>query len=223
PQSRGEGTGNLPVAREGYRIELADGSIHSSDAVIVAAASYHAANLLGDLDRELASLLGEIEYASSALVVTGHRLADVAHPLNAFGLVVPQRERRKILAVSFSSRKFPDRAPDGSVLLRTFVGGALQPELFNLSDTELVSLVLAELADIFGVCGEPELARVYRYPRAMPQYHVGHLDRVARIEALAARHPGLALAGNAYRGVGVPDVIQYAESAAGRLLDIGCH
>ena len=218
PEDGGEGTRNLPVAGQCYRIELANGSSSTFDAVLVATASYRAAGLLGDLDRELAILLGEIEYASSALVVTGHRLTDVAHPLNAFGLVIPQRERRKILAVSFSSRKFPDRAPDGSVLLRTFVGGALQPELFNLSDEELVSLVRAELADILGVRGEPELARVYRYPRAMPQYHVGHLDRVARIEALTTRHPGLALAGNAYRGVGIPDVIASGESAAEAML-----
>ena len=222
PEDGGEGTGKLASStaeRQRYRVELADGSTHTFDAVIVTAAAHHAAGMLVELDRELAGELHQIEYASTALVVTGHRLADVAHPLNAFGLVVPQRERRKVLAVSFSSRKFPDRAPNGSVLLRTFVGGALQPELFELPDEELISLVQAELADIFGVRGERELTRVYRYPRAMPQYHVGHLDRVARIEALTRRHPGLALTGNAYRGVGVPDVIAGAESVANGIID----
>ncbi len=217
---------NAPVARinrkqasgDGYRIELADGVSYSFDAVLLTASAHRAASLLGELDPELAVALNEIEYASSAIVVTGHRLADIAHPLNAFGLVIPQRERRKILAVSFSSRKFPDRAPCGSVLLRTFVGGALQPDLLSLSDEELVSLVRSELAEMLGVRGQPDFARVYRYPRAMPQYHVGHLDRVARIEALTARHPGFALAGNAYRGVGIPDVIASGEAAAESIL-----
>ena len=217
---------NAPVARidrkqasgDGYRVELADGAERSFDAVILTAPAHRAASLLGDLDLELSTALNEIEYASSAIVVTGHRLQDVAHPLNAFGLVVPQRERRKVLAVSFSSRKFPDRAPTGSVLLRTFVGGALQPELLNLSDDGLDSLVQSELAEMFGVRGQPDFVRVFRYSRAMPQYHVGHLDRVARIETLAARHPGIVLAGNAYRGVGIPDVIAGAETAAESIL-----
>ena len=207
-----------PLHRNSYRVELADGASCSFDAVLMTAPAHRAASLLGELDPELAVALDEIEYASSAIVVTGHRLEEIAHPLNAFGLVVPQRERRKVLAVSFSSRKFPDRAPSGSVLLRTFVGGALQPELLSLSDDELVSLVRSELAEMFGVRGQPDFVRVFRYPRAMPQYHVGHLDRVARIEALTARHSGFALAGNAYRGVGIPDVIASGETAAESVL-----
>ncbi len=201
-----------------YRLTLADGTHHSFDAVIVATTTHHAALLLDELDHDLATKLQQIEYASSAIVVTGHRLADVAHPLDSFGLVVPHRERRKILATSFSSRKFPERAPAGSVLLRTFVGGAMQPELNNLPDDELLRLVQSELNELLGVRGEPEISLVVRYPRAMPQYHVGHLDRVARIEALTARHSGLALAGNAYHGVGIPDAIQSGEAAAERTL-----
>ena len=204
--------------REKYRIELVDGMSCLFDSVVITASAHRAAGLLGELDSELQVGLNEIEYASSAIIVTGHPLKDIAHPLNAFGLVVPQREHRKILAVSFSSRKFPDRAPPGSVLLRTFVGGALQPELFCLSDDELAALVQSELSEILGVHGQPDFVRVCRYPRAMPQYHVGHLNRVARIEALTARHPGLALAGNAYRGVGIPDVIVSGESAAESVL-----
>ncbi len=201
-----------------FRLALSDGTHHSFDAVIVATTTHHAALLLDGLAPELASELRQIEYASSAIVVTGHRLADVAHPLDSFGLVVPHRERRRILATSFSSRKFPERAPAGSVLLRTFVGGAMQPELNDLPDDELLRIVQSELNELLGVRGEPELSLVVRYPRAMPQYHVGHLDRVARIEALTARHSGLALAGNAYRGVGIPDAIQSGESAAERTL-----
>ena len=211
---REQGALSRDASASPFLLALSDGTHHSFDSVIVATTTHHAALLLGELDHDLSSELRQIEYASSAIVVTGHRLADVAHPLDSFGLVVPHRERRRILATSFSSRKFPERAPAGSVLLRTFVGGAMQPELNDLPDDELQRLVQSELSELLGVRGEPEISLVVRYPRAMPQYHVGHLDRVARIEALTARHPGLALAGNAYRGVGIPDAIHSGESAA---------
>jgi oxygen-dependent protoporphyrinogen oxidase len=162
----------------------------------------------------LASELNQIEYASSAIVVTAHKLANVRHPLNSFGLVVPHRERRRILATSFSSRKFPDRAPADSVLMRTFIGGAMQPELYVCDDDSLKRIVREELSDIFGVQGDSEIELVVRYPKAMPQYHIGHLDRVARIESLTKAHSGLALAGNALRGVGIPDAIVSGEGAA---------
>ncbi len=202
----------------GYQVVLADGSVEAFDSVIIATTAYQAATLLSDLDSSLADELNGIDYASSAIVVTAHKLANVRHPLNSFGLVVPHRERRRILATSFSSRKFPERAPADSVLMRTFVGGAMQPELYDLDDDELSRIVMEELSDIFGVQGEPEFLLIVRYPRAMPQYYVGHLDRVARIEARTASHPGLALAGNAYRGVGVPDAIASGEAAAATVI-----
>ena len=182
--------------------------------MIIATTAHQAAVLLGEMDPSLASELNGIEYASSAIVVTAHKLANVRHPLNSFGLVVPHCERRRILATSFSSRKFPERAPADSVLMRTFVGGAMQPELYDLDDDDIRRIVVEELSDIFGIQGEPELSVLVRYPRSMPQYFVGHLDRVARIESKTATHPGLALAGNALRGVGVPDTIASGEAAA---------
>jgi oxygen-dependent protoporphyrinogen oxidase len=197
----------------GYRVILNEGFL-SFDGVIVATTAHQGAKLLGELDAPLASALSEIEYASSAIVVTAHKLKNVRHPLDSFGLVVPHRERRRILATSFSSRKFPDRAPADSVLMRTFVGGALQPELYERDDREIEQIVQEELADILGVQGPPEFSLVVRYPRAMPQYLMGHLDRVARIESRAGLHPGLALAGNALHGVGVPDAIASGEAAA---------
>jgi oxygen-dependent protoporphyrinogen oxidase len=198
----------------GYSVVLANGTQELFDAVVVATTAHQAAKLLGELDPALSSELNQIEYASSAIIVTAHKLANVRHPLNSFGLVVPHRERRRILATSFSSRKFPERAPAGSVLMRTFVGGAMQPELNDYEDASLKRIVRDELADIFGIQGPPEIELVVRYPRAMPQYHVGHLDRVNRIESLTATHPGLALAGNAFRGVGIPDSIVSGEAAA---------
>jgi oxygen-dependent protoporphyrinogen oxidase len=186
----------------------------SFDAVILALPAWRAAELVDDFDHELAGALRSVEYASSAIVVSGHRLDDVAHPLDASGLVVPAIEQRRILAVSFASRKFAGRASDGRVILRTFIGGALQPELLARSDDELLSIVRAELAELLGVRGREDFAFVARYERAMPQYHVGHLERVAAIERARSKHAGLALAGNAYGGVGVPDCIQSGEQAA---------
>jgi oxygen-dependent protoporphyrinogen oxidase len=128
--------------------------------------------------------------------------------------VVPAIERRSILAVSFLSVKFPRRAPPGTVLLRAFVGGAMQPELFDLDDDAITSRVSRDLTDLLGITGEPLLVEVSRHFRAMPQYTLGHLDRVATIRLQAARHSRLFLTGNAFDGVGIPDVIRNAQAAA---------
>lgn len=213
------------LARDGAGrwMVTASGRDQTFDAVIVALPAWEAASLLTDVAPALAADLGAIEYASTAIVVSGHALSDIAHPLDAFGLVIPAREKRRILAVSFTSRKFADRAPAGCVQLRTFVGGAMQPELLAQSDEDIVRMVREELADILGVRGEPRFAVVARWNRAMPQYHVGHLDRVLRIERMASAMPGFALAGNAYRGVGLPDVIHSGELAAERVAGLsGC-
>ncbi|MEX2286443.1 MAG: protoporphyrinogen oxidase [Planctomycetaceae bacterium] len=209
--------GAQPVGFGGWRLILRDGSVEHFDAIVVALPTHHAARLVAGFAAPLADSLSQIEYASSAVVVTGHRLADVAHPLDAFGMVVPAAEGRDILAVSFASRKFPGRAPADRVLLRTFIGGAMQPELFGKSDEELIDITRRELADIFGVGGREDFALVSRHPHAMPQYNVGHLERVACIERLAAEHRGLALAGNAYHGVGIPDCIRSGQQAAQRI------
>ncbi len=198
----------------GWTLRTSSGEALTFDALIVAVPAYRAASLIESWDADLAGRLQAIEYASSAIVVTGHRLADIRHPLDAFGLVIPHVEGRRILAVSFLSRKFPSRAPEGQVILRTFVGGAMQPEQLECTDDELVQLVRSELQELLGVQGYPLVSLVARYDRGMPQYHVGHLDRVASIETAAARHAGFQLAGNAYHGVGLPDCIHSGERAA---------
>ena len=188
-----------------------------ADAVVVAVPSAAAAGLLRGCDPALASALAAIEYAGSAIVSLGFARDDVAHPLDAAGLVVPRREGRRILAVSFSSQKFPGRAPEGSVLMRTFVGGALDPETAALDDERLLPLVLAELRDVLGVRGTPQFVQIDRWRGAMPQYTVGHADRVAQIRRLVAAHRGLAIAGAAYEGVGIPQVIASGQAAAASL------
>ena len=212
----------VELARDGagWRVVTAAGAAIRGDAVVLATESYQAARLLRAADPSLSLLLGDIAYASSAIVTLAYRRAEVAHPLDGFGFVVPHAERRPLLACTFSSVKFPGRAPDGHVLLRVFMGGALQAGALDVDDDDLQVTARAQLAELLGARGEPALTRVVRHPRSMPQYQVGHLARVEAIELGLRRHPGLALAGAGYRGVGVPDCIRSGEAAAERVLAV---
>jgi len=187
--------------------------------VIIATESHQAGRMLRYADPALSHLLDDIAYASSATVTFGWRRADIPHPLDGFGFVVPQVERRPIIACTFSSVKYPGRAPDGFALLRVFVGGALNEAALDSDDETLTRVARAELGELLGIQAPPLFSRVSRYPRAMPQYHVGHLARVDAIEGCLRRHPGLALVGGAYRGVGIADCIRSGEDAAARLLE----
>jgi oxygen-dependent protoporphyrinogen oxidase len=188
------------------------------DAVILATPAHVAAKLLHDVDPELAAELATIPYAGCAVISFGFARCQVGHDLAGFGLIVPQVEGRKIIAASFASQKFPGRAPADSVLIRVFVGGALQPELLQLADPVLLQIALGELKSLLQITGEPQVTDIARWPNSMPQYHVGHLDRVARIDQLTNRHTNLALAGNAYRGVGIPQCIASGQAAAERIV-----
>jgi oxygen-dependent protoporphyrinogen oxidase len=187
------------------------------DGIVVALPAPHAAVVLESVDGALSGELSAIEYASCAIVCLGFNRDQFGDPLDGFGFVVPHSERRRIIAGSFASLKFPGRAPEQQVLVRVFIGGALQPEMLKLSDAELTRIAREELAELLRMKGEPIFSEVVRWMRSMPQYHVGHLDRVARIESLTAAHPGLALAGNAYRGVGIPQCIASGQAEAERL------
>ncbi|MFN9271423.1 MAG: protoporphyrinogen oxidase [Planctomycetia bacterium] len=206
----------------GWRVQLQPQSgIATSldaDAVVVAVPAPAAAAIVGGVDRELAAALGGLEYAGSAVVSLGFARDDVAHPLDAAGIVVPRSEGRRILAASFSSSKFPGRAPEGHVLVRTFVGGALDPSAAALDDEPLVALVRRELADVIGARGTPKLVQIDRWTRAMPQYHLGHVERVAAIRRRLEGIAGLAIAGAAYEGVGIPQTIASGQHAAATLL-----
>jgi len=186
----------------------------SFHALILAVPAHAAARLLDRHDAALAAELATIEYAGCNVVSLGFKRGHIEHSLDGFGFVVPQIERRRIIAASFASQKFPGRTPSDSVLIRVFIGGALQPELLELPDSELRRLAIDELGELLHIKGRPLFADIARWPRSMPLYHVGHVPRVARIEALAARHSRLALAGNAYHGVGIPQCIASAHRAA---------
>ena len=186
--------------------------------VILTAPATVSARLLETVDRELASLIGAIPHAGCSVALLGVRRDKIAHKLDGFGFVVPAIEKRQVIAGSFASIKFPGRAPDGHVLIRVFIGGALQPELTNLPEESLRTIVLKELRELIGLTGEPEFFEVARWDGMMPQYHVGHLERVSQIEQRAELLPHFALAGNAYRGVGIPFCIHSGEQAAERIV-----
>ncbi len=204
----------------GWRVAIDGVGPIEADRVIVTSEAHAAARLLRYADPALSTLLAEIPYAGSATVSLGYRRDDVPHPLDGFGFVVPRAERRALIACTFSSVKYPGRAPEGHVLLRGFLGGALDAGTLALDDGALVARTRDELRQALGITAEPVLTRVFRWPAAMPQYHVGHLARIDTIERRLAAHPGLGLAGGAYRGVGIADCVRSAEAAADRALGV---
>ncbi|MGH9539908.1 MAG: protoporphyrinogen oxidase [Terriglobales bacterium] len=190
------------------------------DAVILATPAPMAALLLEITSAELAAELRTILYSSSVTVALGfdQNVRTALPP--GFGFLVPRREGRRMLATTFVHNKFPHRAPQDRALLRCFLGGSRDPQVLQLSDEEILSNVRDELNGILGLSAEPLFSRVYRWKSAMAQYNVGHLERVQRIENLRKQLPGLALAGNAYRGIGVPDCVRSGQEAVAELFPI---
>lgn len=191
-----------------------------AQAVCLALPAEAAANLLDETDFKLSEELRGIPYASTATINLAYQRVAVPHQLNGFGFVVPFIEKRSLIACTFSSVKFAARAPTGAVLLRAFVGGALQPEMFALDDMEMVARVRTDLRGLLGIEKAPLFSAVSRWERSMPQYHVGHLDRVKRINARTVQLPGLWLAGSALTGAGIPDCIRSGESVANEMMEI---
>ena len=198
----------------GWMITTNTGEQLKADAVCLAVPAYIAAALLSDSDQDLSSKLRQIKYASTATINFGYKRSAIAHPLNGFGFVVPFIEKRSLIACTFSSVKFAGRAPDEHVLLRAFAGGALQPEIFALDEREMSRRVEVDLRELLGISEPPLFTEVEKWEQSMPQYEVGHLERVQEIESLVNQLPGLTLAGNAYRGAGIPDCIRSGEVAA---------
>lgn len=191
-----------------------------ADAVVLATPAYIAADLLELIEPQLSKLLSNIRYVSTATISLGYRRADVAnqHDFEGFGFLIPRPEKRQILACTWSSTKFEHRAPNDSVLLRTFVGGEEQEHLVQLPDDKLTALAQHEIAATMGVTAKPVACEIFRWVNGNPQYDVGHLDRVAEIEALVNNLPGLYLTGSAYRGIGIPDCIKSALTTVDQII-----
>ncbi len=203
---------------DGWTVVTEQGGREDFDGLIFAAPSHVAAELLRPHDAELGSLLGTITHSGTAILTLGFRRQQIAHPLSGMGAVVPRVENSPILACSFSSQKYPHRAPEGKELLRVFVGGSRRPEMAYMPQEEIEPIILSELRRWLGIRGEPIYSRVAHWPNTMPQYHVGHQQLVAQIDQRLAALDRFELAGNAYRGVGIPDCIHGAELGVQRLL-----
>lgn len=190
-----------------------------ADAVISALPARHIAGLIGDVDSELAVELGSIQAASSCVINLMYRKADFPREPDCFGFVVPPGERRSVIAISFPGIKYTDREPPGFVSVRAFMGGVFAPSLLELSDEELIERARGDLEYFLGVKTAPLHTLVSRWKHSMPQYNLGHLERVDRIEKQVSRLEGFYLCGNSYRGVGIPDCIASATRATSLLVD----
>lgn len=192
-----------------------------ADDVVVATPAHAAADALSGLDLDIAAALRLVPYVSTATVLLAYRRADIAHPLDAVGLIVPRPERRRALAATFVSSKWPGRAPEDSVLIRVFLGGHRDPGAVTpaQSDSALAAIALEELAELLGIRAKPILTRVFRFERANAQPVLGHAERVRALRERAARHPGLHFAGAAFDGVGIPDCIRQASEIAQAIAD----
>jgi oxygen-dependent protoporphyrinogen oxidase len=202
----------------GYDVLLGDGRMLHADALIVTTPAFVTAHILGDLDPVLADLHRQIPYVSSALVSLGFAQTDLPRPLDGYGYVIPRIEETDLLACTWTSSKWSGRAPASHALVRVYAGRYGRRDIAQCSDDELLALAYAELRLTLGVTAQAHLVRIHRWPSAMPQYLLGHVERVAQIEAQLARREasgcGLYLAGAAYRGVGIPDCIESGEQAA---------
>lgn len=202
------------VVGRGYRVELTDGRIIESDAVVLATPAHASAAMVGSLNPDLAGALRSIPFVSTATVSLAFARADIPAPLDGYGYVSPRVEGGPLVACTWTSNKFPGRVPPDTALVRCFVGRAGLDDVVQADDTVLLDLARRELRTVHGITAAPLLSRVVRWPGGMPQYTLGHRDRLARIEAQLAAHPGLHLAGASYRGVGIPDCIASAWAAA---------
>jgi len=199
-----------------FKITLATDAALYARAVIVCLPAWSAATTLRSVDPGLAALCAGIPYASSATVAFGFARHQVDHPLQGTGFVVPRAERAAVMAGTWVSSKWPHRAPDDCVLLRGFLGGATDPLMLDRSDDALAAAALAELSSLLSITGAPLFTRVFRWPRATPQYVVGHRARIDAIDQTVARFAGLYLTGSGYRGTGIPDCIADARATAAR-------
>ena len=206
--------------KPGYRLVIkGQKRTLEADAVVMATPAFSAAELLQSIDKNIARQLNTIPYCSTATINLAYERSQIKYPLDGYGFVVPRLENRNIMAATFSSVKFPGRAPQGKALLRCFVGGANNEAIASWGDARLLTAVRGDIEEILGIRGEPRLTRIYRWKRSMPQYTLGHEERLTTLEQGLSKHPGLFLTGSAYRGIGISDCVHQAELTAEQVLE----
>jgi len=204
---------------EGFELLLADGSHQDVDIVVSAAPAHALAPMLEELDAPLAELLRGIPYATMNVVCFGYERKRISMDLDGFGYLIPKKEGKSILGTLWDSSIFPNRAPEGHVLLRSMMGGATNPQAIDLSEDDVVQRVRTDLKEIMGIDAPPDFVRVFRHRNAIPQYIVGHARRLGAIDERLIGLPGLFLTGNAFRGVGLNDCVNASNQTAERVVD----
>ncbi|MCC6698584.1 MAG: protoporphyrinogen oxidase [Candidatus Hydrogenedentes bacterium] len=202
----------------GFKVQMKDGGEVAARCVVMAAPAFAAVGLLSGMDDALAAALDRIAYAGIAVVCTTYSREAVGHDMNGFGYLVPRNQGKRALGCLWTSSIFPHQAPKDKVLLRSMIGGFTDPDALRLSDSELLDIVAREVHPLLSVSGEPELVRIFRHDRGIPQYLRHHGECLDAVEAAEKRWPGLVFAGNAYRGVGLNDCVLSAHRAADALL-----
>lgn len=187
------------------------------DEVVIALPSWECARLLETLDAQLSRTLMDIPQRSAALVSIGFKEAETRGKLNGTGYLSPQIEGRSASAMTWSSSKWQGRAPAGHDLVRVYFGRGAGGDVVTEDDVTLIQMARDELAEIVGIRGEPVVTSVSRWKQSLPQYTIGHLERVTAIERAVARHSGLAITGNMFHGVGISRCILSAENAIAKL------
>jgi oxygen-dependent protoporphyrinogen oxidase len=203
-----------------YRVQCADGSEHEADLVIAASPAFAVAGMLDGFDADISRVLRQIPYASMTVVCFGYERDRIPCSLDGFGYLIPKKEGCSTLGTLWDSSMFENRAPDGKVLLRSMMGGACFPGYVKLSDDEVVARVRRDLKATMGIEAAPSFVRVFRHEQAIPQYTVGHGQRLAALEEQVKGHPGLILTGNSYRGIGLNDCVAAAQRASDEALEL---
>jgi oxygen-dependent protoporphyrinogen oxidase len=205
-------------SESGKWLLVSQGRTEEFDAVVIATPAYHSGTLLASVNSRIAEDLNSIPYSSSVTVALGYDESVRASLPPGFGFLVPRGESTRLIATTFVHNKFPNRVPKNKALVRCFLGGTRDAGILQASDDEIKRIVLQDLTTILGIHAEPAFCQVYKWKQAMAQYSVGHGARVERIRAQIAEMRGLALAGNAYGGIGVPDCVRYGSEAAAKVL-----
>jgi len=202
---------------DNYIVYLSDNSTVEADAVVVATPAYATSEMVRGMDGNLSSIIDEIFYPSVSVICFGYKRDKIKHALGGFGFLIPNREGRKILGTLWDSSIFPNRAPEGYVLLRSMLGGVRRSELAMQDEGKLTDIAVHELKDIMDISVQPDFVRVYKHEKGIPQYPPGHGARLEKINEIVSRFRGFYITGNAYRGIGVNDCIENSYRLAERL------
>ncbi|MBI1317938.1 MAG: protoporphyrinogen oxidase [Candidatus Hydrogenedens sp.] len=212
-----EGVTRIERRDDRFLVTTAQGKEYRSQGLVLAIPSHAAGRMMADLDRRQGAALAEIPYAPITVFCTGFRREDIEHPLDGFGFLAPRNENVRALGCLWSSSIFPNRAPEGYVLLRTMYGGALDPKSSELSDRDLLNAFTRDMSGLLGIKKQPEFGRIYRHPRGIPQYDLKHGKHLEVLDYGERQFPGLVYAGNAYRGIALNDCVKAAHRTLKRM------